>query len=93
MVDEFDRERKELMKKKGHCAKCGDEIELTDVEGHYSGVCKECKEMNLKERIRYESTVNKPSRVNRRMTSTSPRMGEYSQYNFSFKQQYTNSKS
>ena len=35
------------MKKKGHCAKCGDEIELTDVEGHYSGRWQECRETGM----------------------------------------------
>lgn len=60
------------------CDKCSNYIGLTDVEGHYSGVCKECKEKDLKERIRYESTVDTTNRINRRRTSTSPRMGEYS---------------
>ena len=26
------------------CSKCEDEIGLTDVEGHYVGICKHCRE-------------------------------------------------
>ena len=27
------------------CSKCKDEIGLTDVEGHYVGICKRCREI------------------------------------------------
>ena len=29
------------------CSKCEDEIGLTDVEGHYVGICKRCRDMDL----------------------------------------------
>ncbi len=53
------------------CDKCKNYIGLTDVEGHYSSVCKECKEKG-------DTTEKFDGRVNRRYTSSSPPMGEYS---------------
>tara|TARA_Y100001949_G_scaffold175674_1_gene186076 strand:+ start:594 stop:818 length:225 start_codon:yes stop_codon:yes gene_type:complete len=41
------------------CDKCSNYIGLTDVEGHYSGVCKECKEKG-------DTTEKFDGRVNRR---------------------------
>ena len=76
MADELGKKMyKEKFAEMTICDKCSNYIGFTDVEGHYSGVCKECKE---KSDEKGDTTEKFDGRVNRRYTSSSPRMGEYS---------------